>query len=223
MIKKTLLAIIIVVFFVSVFYVNGDGETINSKKSVNYYSFLNLFNPGSPQYSYHIFYKPGGYVHAQPGKTANITFYIEKINISTRSDFYLRFIITKGFWCPYKTPSPSSLDLVNELKKYNSWLNNTVPLTYNTYSLSPEKVHFKENMRSLSINIRFKIYGVGKDWGITVMVKPANGSLWIPISGIPVNVAGEKYIVYPWLYTGGIITVFIACSILLKKRRFLPC
>ncbi len=204
-------------------------STVNAREShtphtsnIDYFNFLNLFFPGSPDFTYHISYRPGGAVHAWAGKQTNVTLSIEKINMTKHTEFYIKLIITRGFWEPYKTPSSESPSLLEKLKRYNMWLNNTQSLTGNLYKLSPERAYFKGNMKNLTLNLKFTIYGWGKDWGITILARPVNGSLWVPVGGIPVNVTGGAPINYvlPYLYTGGTLVLFITCAVIVKKRKF---
>jgi len=219
--SKLLCLLIMATVLLPLSSVNATESHTLSVSDVNYFDFLNLFFPGSPDFTYHMFYKPGGTVHAWAGKQANVTFHIEKINMTKHVEFYIKFVITRGFWMPYKTPSSESSYLLEKLKRYNMWLNNTQSLTSNLYQLSPEHAYFKRNMKNLTLNLKFTIYGWGNDWGITVLARPVNGSLWIPVSGIPVNVTGGGLINYviPYAYTGGIIIIFITCSVIIKKRK----
>lgn len=195
----------------------------DASSNVNYFEFLNKFFPGSSDFTYMISYKPGGEIHAISGREANVTLIIEKLNETNDEGFYLKFIITRGFWSPYKSPSSTPRDFSKKLQEYNRWLNSTEVLAKNLYQISQENVVFKEDMTNLTINLKFTIYGWGSDWGITILARPMNGNLWVPVGGIPVNVTGctAANHIYPYLYTFGFIVAIIAYVTFIKTRRLM--
>lgn len=214
------LSLVIIFSLISIAYL-GTSAAGEESTEAKYFDFMNMFFPGSPDYTIHIEYKPDGVVNVHSGKISNVTIEINKINITRKVDFYLRFIITRGFWCPYNTPSSSSNSFIKRLKDFNYWLNTTVPLTQNLYTLTPSVAHFTENTTNLTINLKFKIYGRGNDWGLSILGRPSNASLWIPIGGVPLNVISDDYLYeyLPWIFTFTIIFAVMAISILIKTRK----
>ncbi len=215
-----ILSLITVFLLMSIAYLEKPAAGEESAEA-KYFDFMNMFFPGSPDYTIHIEYKPDGVVDVHSGEITNITIEITKINMTRKVDFYLRFIITRGFWCPYNPPSSSSNSFIKRLKDFNYWLNTTVPLTQNLYTLTPSMAHFTENMTNLTINLMFKIHGRGNDWGLSILGRPSNASLWIPIGGVPLNVRSNDclYEYLPWIVTFTIIFAVTALSILVKTRK----
>ena len=213
-----------VIFFVILIVfssINTEAQDSESSEKQKYINFMNLFFPGSSDFTIYIFYKPGGTINMMSGTQKEIKVVVERINLTRHVDFYLRFIIDRGMWEPYNTPSTSSISFMEKLKLYNDWLNNTVPLTRNVYSLNPTLVHFKNSTINMTIPLKVKINGWGNDWGITILAREPNETLWIPVSGVPLNATNDEgmWIVLPYVYIGSISLILIAVTVKWRLRR----
>ncbi len=186
--RKRWFTIVVALIIISLVpYSNGYG--INNSYASEYIDFMNIFFPGSPSFSIAISYHPDGVINTYYGKLTYVTINFQKINITCRKDIFFRFIITNSMWSPYKQPSSSDGygNFMKKLKLYNNWVNNTISLTKNVYYLSKMDANFMANMTNMSIPISFKIYGWGKGWGITILAREKNMSLWVPVGGLPIN------------------------------------
>ncbi len=217
--KLRIIAIsIAVIFLFSIFASAGAHAETNEEK---YYDFFSLFFPGSQKYAISISYSPGGVIHIEPYKLSSLKVYIDKINASVNPDFYLKFIVTKGFWVPYYTPSAfNPMAYYEKVKRFNEWLNATGSLTGNVAYVEPKMVHFKKGMDNLTVNLKVKIYGWGNDWGITILAREHNASMWIPVSGVPLSVhkGSDLWSILPYLYSSAIIGTLI---FIIFKVRYL--
>ena len=218
--KLRIIAMFIAVIFL--FSIFASAEAHAERADEKYYDFFSLFFPGSQKYAISISYSPGGVIHIDPYKLSSLKVHIDKINSSVNPDFYLKFVVTKGFWVPYYTPSSfNPITYYEKVKRFNEWLNATEPLTGNVAYVEPNVVHFKKGMDNLTVNLKVKIYGWGNDWGIAILAKEHNASMWIPVSGVPLNVTNDNNIWFgiPYVYVGCISLILIAVTVKLRWRR----
>ena len=188
--------VLLIVFSESGTFVHGSKIYTDNKtaSSVNYYQFINFFYPEDSSFCIMMDFHPESNITTEVGKITSVTLTITKINITQHPDFYVRVILADGAWVPYNRPTGQSENFMEKIKKYNDWLNTSLPLTYNTYYLHEKRLHFSGDSVNISETVKFAIYNWDKNWGLTVIVRPANGTLWIPVEGLHIKI----------VYTNGI-------------------
>ncbi len=166
---------------------HGDG--------VNYKEFINYFYPSDRFCILMTFYSPNDIngtpyseVTVFPGELYTVNLELTKINMNFHPDFYVRVILSDGAWSPLNGPTGDTMNFMEKLKKYNDWLNTSLPLTTNEYVIKSKILHFSANSRAMSENITFAINNWDKSWGQVVLVRPANGSLWVPAESLSIKV-----------------------------------
>ncbi len=171
------------------------GKNKSYEENFNYEDFIQYFYPSDRFCIMMTFYStnninktPYSKVTISAGESYTVNLEVTKINMSFHPDFYLRAILVNGGWTPLNRPTENTMNLMGNLKKYNEWLNTSLPLTKNEYNIRAKILHFSANSTTMSENITFAINNWDSRWGLVVLVRPANGSLWVPVESLAIKV-----------------------------------
>ncbi len=208
--------------------INAGYDENKSTGGVDYHKFIEYFYPSDRFCIMMTFYPPDDVngtprsrVTVSPGDLYTVDLEITNINPGDfHPNFYVRAILIDGPWTPLERPAGNTFDLMEKLKRYNEWLNSTVPLTTNEYYLKSNVLHFAANSTSMSERITFAIYNWDKNWGLVVLVRPSNGSMWIPAESLAIKVLRHTgindFLHYIYLITVSALLVLVNVVVRLR-------